>query len=132
SHLETARARVAPALAHGAELYDVLDAELALWEGRWPDVGEVVRGGLARAHSRDAANIRVQLAAQGLRAQAELAALARAHGDDDDLRDVLARARKLLAAARRAAKEAARVTPYAAGRARPPRAPDEPAPPITP
>jgi pimeloyl-ACP methyl ester carboxylesterase/tetratricopeptide (TPR) repeat protein len=62
SHLETARARVAPALAHGAESYDLLDAELALWERRWADAGEVVRGGLARAHSRDAAHIRVQLA----------------------------------------------------------------------
>jgi DNA-binding CsgD family transcriptional regulator len=58
---------------------------------------------------------RVQLCAKGLRAQAELAALARARRDDDGLRDRLARARTLLADARHAAAEAAAVTPNAAG-----------------
>jgi hypothetical protein len=111
SHLETARGRVAPTLAHGDEGYDLLDAELALWERRWADVEAIVRGGLARAGSVDAAYIRAQLAAQGLRAQAELAALA----GDDELRDLRGRAGTLLAAARRAAEEAVAVTPYAAG-----------------
>jgi hypothetical protein len=115
SNLETARARVAPALAHGAETYDLLDAELALCEGRWADAEAIVHGGLARAGSLDAAHIRVQLAAQGLRAQAELAALARIHRDGDPLRDLFGRARGLRAEARRAADEAARVTPYAGG-----------------
>src|SRR5262249_16604001 len=79
------------------------------------DVEAIVRSGLARAGSPDAAHIRVQLAAQGLRAQAELAALARAGRNDADLRGVLGRARHQLAAAHSAADEAARVTPYADG-----------------
>jgi DNA-binding NarL/FixJ family response regulator len=74
-----------------------------------------VRDGLARARSREAALIRVRLCAQGLRAQAELAALARARRDADALRHRLGEARKLLAAARRAAVEAAAGTPNAAG-----------------
>ena len=51
--------------------------------------------GLARARPREAAQIRVQLCAKGLRAQAELAALARARRDADAVRDRLGRARKL-------------------------------------
>ena len=74
-----------------------------------------MRDGLARARSREAAQIRVWLCAKGLRAQAELAALARARRDADAVRDWLARARKLIAVARRAAAEAAAVTPNAAG-----------------
>ena len=62
-----------------------------------------------------AAQIRVWLCAKGLRAQAELAALARARRDAGAVRDRLGRARGLLAAARRAAAEAAAVTPHAAG-----------------
>ena len=58
--------------------------------------------GLAQARLREAAQIRVQLCAKGLRAQAELAALARARRDADALRDRLGRARKLLG--RRAAR----------------------------
>ena len=74
-----------------------------------------MREGLARARARDAALFRVQLCAQGLRAQAELAALARDRGDADALGGHLGRARKLLTAARRAATEAAAVTPNADG-----------------
>jgi hypothetical protein len=114
SHLETARARVAPALSHGDEGYDLLDAELALWERRWTDAEAIVRRGLARAGSRDAAYIRAQLAAQALRAQAELAAIARAGRNGDDLRELLGRAQKQLDVARCAAEEAVDVTPYAA------------------
>ena len=69
----------------------------------------------ARARSRDMAQLRVWLCAKGLRAQAELAGLARARRDDDAVRDRLGRAGKLLATARRAAAEAAAVTPNAAG-----------------
>jgi DNA-binding NarL/FixJ family response regulator len=113
-HLEAAHATV-----RGDERaslpYDVLLTELALWERRWTDADTVVRDALAQTWSREAALIRVQLCAQGLRAQAELAALARARRDADVVRDRLGRARKLLVAARRAAAEAAAVTPNAAG-----------------
>jgi hypothetical protein len=61
------------------------------------------------------AQIRVWLCAKGLRAQAELAALARARRDAGAVRDRLTRARALLATARRAAGAAAAVTPNAAG-----------------
>jgi DNA-binding CsgD family transcriptional regulator/tetratricopeptide (TPR) repeat protein len=95
--------------------YGAYLAELALWERRWADADEAVRDGLARALTRNMAQLRVWLCAKGLRAQAELAALARARRDDDDLRRWLGRAGKLLATARRAAAEAAAVTPNAAG-----------------
>ena len=96
-------------------LYDGYLAELALWERRWTDADAAIHEGLAQARHREAAQIRVQLCAKGLRAQAELAALARARRDADALRDRLGRARKLLAVARRAAAEASAVTPNAAG-----------------
>jgi len=95
--------------------YDAYLAELALWERRWTDADETVRDGLARARSRDMAQLRVWLCAKGLRAQAELAALARARRDGDAVGDRLGRARTLLATARRAAAEAAAVTPNANG-----------------
>ena len=53
--------------------------------------------------------MRVQLCAKGLRAQAELAALARARRDENGLRDRLGRARELLSVARQAAAEASAV-----------------------
>jgi DNA-binding CsgD family transcriptional regulator/tetratricopeptide (TPR) repeat protein len=112
-HLEAAGPKLTTAVSHKDELYDQLEAELALWERRWPDADRIVRDGLARARSREAALVRVQLCAQGLRAQAELAALARARRDDSDLRVRLAEARELLAASRQAAAQAADVTPYA-------------------
>ena len=95
--------------------YDAYLAELALWERRWVDADQAVRDGLARARSREMAQLRVWLCAKGLRAQAELAALARARRDGDAADDWLDRAGKLLATARRAAAEAAAVTPNAAG-----------------
>ena len=73
------------------DYYDAFVAELALWERRWTDADEAVREGLARARSRDAAQIRVWLCAKGLRAQAELAALARARRDADAVRHWLGR-----------------------------------------
>jgi DNA-binding CsgD family transcriptional regulator len=113
AHLEAAR----PTVRHepGVATYDGYVAELALWERRWTDAEEAVRDGMAWARPRWGAQLRVWLCAKGLRAQAELAALARARRNDDGLRDRLGRARSLLAAARRAAAEAAAITPNAAG-----------------
>jgi DNA-binding CsgD family transcriptional regulator/tetratricopeptide (TPR) repeat protein len=113
AHLEAARAT----LREDRDLatYATFVAELALWERRWAEVEEIVTDGLARVRSRNTAQIRVWLCAKGLRAQAELAALARARRDEGAVRDRLARARELLTTARRAAAEAAAVTPNAAG-----------------
>ena len=113
AHLEAARAALRE--DHELVLYDSYLAELALWERRWTEAEAAIDEGLSRARPRDAAQIRVQLCAKGLRAQAELAALARARRDDEAVRHWLARARKLLAVARRAAAEASVVTPNAAG-----------------
>jgi DNA-binding CsgD family transcriptional regulator/tetratricopeptide (TPR) repeat protein len=96
-------------------LYDGYLADLALWERRWTDADTAVDAGLAQARHREAAQIRVQLCAKGLRAQAELAALARARRDANGLRDRLGRARKLLTVARRAAAEASAITPNVDG-----------------
>jgi DNA-binding CsgD family transcriptional regulator len=84
-------------------------AELALWERRWGEAERAVGEGLRRLPAQEVAFLRVHLCAQGLRAQAELAALARARRDRDAVVDRLDRARKLLDAAREAA-----VTPTAA------------------
>ena len=113
AHLEAAR----PTVRHepGVATYDGYVAELALWERRWTDAEEAVHDGMAWARPRWGAQIRVWLCTKGLRAQAELTALARARRDDDAVRGQLGRARRLLAAARRAAAEAAAVTPNAAG-----------------
>ena len=70
---------------------------------------------MVRTHAGDMAQIRVWLCAKGLRAQAELAALARARRDGDAVRDHLGRARTLLATAHDAEAEAASVTPNAGG-----------------
>jgi DNA-binding CsgD family transcriptional regulator/tetratricopeptide (TPR) repeat protein len=113
AHLEAAR----PTVRHepGVATYDGYVAELALWERRWTDAEEAVHDGMAWARPRWGAQIRVWLCAKGLRALAELAALDRARRDDDAVRERLARARKLLASARRAAAEAAAITPNVAG-----------------
>ncbi len=99
----------------GVGLYDAYVAELALWERRWTDAEAAVEGGLARARRREAAQVRVQLCALGLRAQAELAALAHARRDADGARQALRRADALLGDARDAAAQASPVTPNAAG-----------------
>jgi DNA-binding CsgD family transcriptional regulator/tetratricopeptide (TPR) repeat protein len=100
---------------HVLGLYDGYLAELALWERRWTDAAAAIDEGLARARPREAAQMRLQLCAKGLRAQAELAALARARRDAEAVRNWLARALKLVASARRAATDASAVTPNAAG-----------------
>ena len=96
-------------------LYDCYRADLAVWERRWTDAAAAIDEGLARARRREAAQIRVQLCATGLRAQAELTALARARRDGDALRGWLDRARGLLGIARAAAADAAPTTPNAVG-----------------
>jgi hypothetical protein len=95
--------------------YNSFVSELALWERRWADADKAVREDVARMRSRDTAQIRVWLCAKGLRAQAELAALARARRDADAARHWPAQARKLITVARRAAADASAVTPSAAG-----------------
>ena len=111
--LEAARPsiRYAPGLA----TYHGYVAELALWERRWIDADEAVGDGMIAARPGWGTQIRVWLGASGLRAHAELAALARARRDTDDLRRWLGRARHLLASARRAAADASAITPNADG-----------------
>jgi DNA-binding CsgD family transcriptional regulator len=113
AHLEAARATLRE--DHVLGIYDGYLADLALWERRWTDADAAIEEGLARAGHREAAQIRVRLCAKGLRAQAELAALARARRDDGALRDRFGHARTLITAARRAAASAAAITPNAAG-----------------
>ena len=110
-HLDAARATLRE--DRGLGVYDGYLAELALWERRWADAAQAIDDGLTQAQADEAAQIRVQLCAKGLRAQAELAALARARRDDAALRSHLDRARDLLALARRAAADAAPITPNA-------------------
>ncbi len=111
SHLEAALATLRE--DHGQGIYDVFLAELALWERRWTDADQAVRDSLAMARSRGTSQLRVWFCAKGLRAQAELAAIARARRDETALRHRLDRARALLAAARGAAAEASAITPNA-------------------
>ena len=113
AHIEAASAT--PREDHQFGLYDSYVAELPLSERRWADADAVVQEGLAHAGQREAAHIRVQLCAKGLREHAELAAIARARRDADGLRDQLGRARKLLNVARRAAAETSATTPDADG-----------------
>jgi DNA-binding CsgD family transcriptional regulator/tetratricopeptide (TPR) repeat protein len=95
--------------------YGAYLAELALWERRWTDADQAVTDGLARARSRHMAQLRVWLCTKGLRAQAELAAIARARRDAEAGRTWLGRSGQLIAVARRAAAEASPVTPNAGG-----------------
>jgi ATP/maltotriose-dependent transcriptional regulator MalT len=117
---EAAREHLEAALAtlredRGLGIYDVYLAELALWERRWTEADQAVRDGLARARSRQAAQLRVWFCAKGLRAEAELAALARARRDGGAVRNWLTRAQQLIATARGAGAEASAVTPNAGG-----------------
>jgi DNA-binding NarL/FixJ family response regulator len=113
AHLDAGRATLK--LDRDLAAYDGFLTELALWERRWADAVAIVRHGLATAHSREMALIRVQLCAKGLRAAAELTALARARRDAEAVRDRLEQARELLDAARRAAADATAVSPNASG-----------------
>jgi DNA-binding CsgD family transcriptional regulator/tetratricopeptide (TPR) repeat protein len=98
-----------------AAICDAYACELALWERRWTDADAAIRRGVARARGHETAQIRVWLCAKGLRAQAELAALARARRDVAAAADRRGRAALLLATARQAAAEASAVTPNAGG-----------------
>ncbi len=113
AHLEAGSAMLREDRVLG--LYDAHLGDLALWERRWTDADAAIHTGLAQARRRETAQIRVRLCAKGLRAQAELAALARARRDTDAHRRWLARSRRLMAVARRAAKTASAVTPNAGG-----------------
>jgi DNA-binding CsgD family transcriptional regulator len=110
--LEEARATVADDSRNSMRFVPLV-VELALGERRWSDAVAAVRDGLVQTRQRDAAQIRVQLCAQGMRARAELAALARAQRDDDAVRRHLDAAQELLDAARGAGAEAEAVTPTA-------------------
>jgi DNA-binding CsgD family transcriptional regulator/tetratricopeptide (TPR) repeat protein len=113
AHLDAAAATMREDRGQG--IYDVYLAELALWERRWSAADQAVRDALLGARSAQAAQLQVWFCAKGLRAQAELAALARARRNADAAGTWVARAGELLAVARRAAAEAATVTPNAAG-----------------
>jgi DNA-binding CsgD family transcriptional regulator/tetratricopeptide (TPR) repeat protein len=113
AHLEASSAVLHEDRVHG--LYRAHLADLALWERRWTDADAAVHVGLARTRQHEDAQIRVQLCAQGLRAQAELAALARARRNSDAIQGWLDRGRTLIGIARGAAAEAAAITPNAAG-----------------
>jgi len=113
AHLGAASAIVREDRVHG--LYDCYLADLAIAERRYTDADAAIQESLPRARHRETAQIRIQLCAKGLRAQAELAALARARQDADALEGWLGRARTLLTVARRAAAEAATITPNADG-----------------
>jgi DNA-binding CsgD family transcriptional regulator/tetratricopeptide (TPR) repeat protein len=111
AHLEAAR----PTLRedHVLGLYESYLADLALWERRWLDADAAIGKGLALARPREAAQMRVHLCAKGLRAHADLAALARARRDADAVATWLGRADDLIDVARHAADEASAVTPNA-------------------
>ena len=113
AHLEAARATLPDDRVFVG--YHSCAAELALEERRWADVEAIVEAGLRRTSRPEAALLRVQLCATGLRGQADLAALARARRDDEALRVRQERARALLDGARRAAAAAEPVTPNASG-----------------
>jgi DNA-binding CsgD family transcriptional regulator/tetratricopeptide (TPR) repeat protein len=113
SHLDAARATLRE--DGGLGVYDVYVAELALWEHRWTDADEAAHRGLALAGSTHAAQIRTWLCAKGLRALAELSALARARRDAQAVTAHLGRADTLVQTARDAHGEAAAVTPNATG-----------------
>ena len=96
-------------------IYDILRAELALWERRHSDADRAVRDALGLARSPETAQLRVWFCAKGLRAHAELAALARARRDTDAVHAWLGQTRKLIAVARHAADEASAVTSNTTG-----------------
>jgi DNA-binding CsgD family transcriptional regulator len=113
AHLEAA----APTVVEDAAVayYNAYLCELALWERRWADAEEAAHAGVAHAHSPDTAQIRVWLCAKGLRAQAELVALARARRDAGAVERRLRGAGELLATARSAAADASAITPNIGG-----------------
>ena len=122
--LELGRGEIEPAREHlrdalpargqdrGQGIYEILVAELALCEYRWMDADRAVDSALAMVRSGHAQQLRVWYCAKGLRAQAELAALARARRDADAVGRSCERSRELITMAREA--EACATTPNAA------------------
>jgi DNA-binding CsgD family transcriptional regulator/tetratricopeptide (TPR) repeat protein len=113
SHLEAALKTLREDHVHG--IFDAYVAELALWEHRWTDAERAVGDALANATSAEDAQLRAWFSAKGLRAHAELAAVARARRDGDAAATWLGGADELVDVARRAAAGAAAVTPNAGG-----------------
>jgi DNA-binding CsgD family transcriptional regulator len=113
AHLEAALAMLSDDRGQGS--YDIYLAELALWERRWTDADDAVANALSHERARYTPLLGVLLSAKGLRAQAELAALARARRDADAVRRWLAQARKRITGARRTAEDASAVTPNTGG-----------------
>jgi DNA-binding CsgD family transcriptional regulator/tetratricopeptide (TPR) repeat protein len=66
-------------------LHRALLAELAVWEGRWEDGREMAKAAVATVLPDDAHVYLPQVAADGLRAEAELSALARIRRDEAEL-----------------------------------------------
>jgi DNA-binding CsgD family transcriptional regulator/tetratricopeptide (TPR) repeat protein len=112
-HLEAARPTVPE--ENGLGVYQACLAELALWEHRWADAVESVEDGLTAVPSYAPGTMFLRLYVDGLRAQAELVALARARRDARTVADRQARAHELLAGARRAGTEACAITPDGGG-----------------
>ena len=112
THLDTARATLRE--DHGLGVYDLYQAELALWQRRWTDAERLVDEALTRAPGLEKAQLRVWFCAKGLRAHAELATLSSAHRDAGAVRAWRQDADRLLTIADDAARESAPVTPNAA------------------
>jgi ATP/maltotriose-dependent transcriptional regulator MalT len=110
-HLDAASATIRPHHLQGT--YEAQVAEVALWEQRWTAADQALHEALARVTSPATAQLRVWFIAKRLRAQADLAALARAHRDAEAVRDSTVRAKALLTDVRRAATIASAVTPNA-------------------
>jgi ATP/maltotriose-dependent transcriptional regulator MalT len=89
-------------------------AELALWEGRPEAAASAIEAGLTGSHGARRAVHRARFGAVGVRAQAECAQLAAVRQNRSEVAAAGRRAGRLLAVARRAAVEAAAVTPDAA------------------
>jgi DNA-binding CsgD family transcriptional regulator len=113
AHMQAARPLVHDRL--GTITYCRCRAELALWQRRWADAQAAADDGLEQAGNPGYAELEAELCATGLRAQAELAALARARRHTDHVQSALTRAAALLDQARRAAASAASLNPNIAG-----------------
>jgi DNA-binding CsgD family transcriptional regulator len=113
-HYRAARTTLRP--GHGDGIFEIYLAELALWQGRWTDALRHARDALALARVPFAAHhLRVWFCAKALRAQAEVAALARAGRDPAALRQAVEAADALIDDTRQAARLASRITPNADG-----------------
>ena len=113
AHLDSARETMRA--DHGFGVFEAYVAELALWERRWSDAHQVLQEARERADSHETALLRVWFCAKALRAQAELAALARDRHDAEATDSWIVMAQRVIADARRTAELAASITPNAGG-----------------